>query len=284
MVALKIKTLEEVKKYLNVAEDAMTAKIQVTPKQARWILNHCNKINRRIKPSHVEELRRDMESGHWYKDIDYIGFDNTGRLVNGQHRLKALGTSNLESLELKFDFDAEQHVSMDTGAMRKWSNQNVIGKKMGLEMCPDNWRVVVSAGIKLTNPGYNMTNSELQKVFEKYHEQLQTCDEAGMFNLGKISNSSVKASLFWAYLSGIDVNLLKHFAEVLRTGITSDQKDIPTIRLRDELVDIKGNGKALDQRRAALTQQTIYNVTQGSTSNRLPSNPQMLYQNIDILA
>ena len=293
---VNILNLAEVKEYLGVnaghddtnTDEITSAKVLVTPKQARYILRHTNKLNRRINNSHVETLKRDMENGKWYSDIDYIGFDKNGRLVNGQHRLKALSECTSENIVqngiyLKFDFDVEQHISMDTGNTRKYTDQVTISKKYGMEILPNKFKSIISTGLKLNNPKINLSNSELLDIWSKYKEDLLTCEENGLFNLGSKAGTSVKSSLFWAYLSGVDINILSHFAEVLRNGITKADTDIPIIRLRDELVDLRGTSKALDMKRALYTQQCIYNVLQGSTSNRLPANPTLKYQDYPFL-
>lgn len=281
----KFKNLSEVKDYLGVQDGDVNAKLLVTPNQAKYLLDHANKANRKIKKSHVETLKRDMETGHWYSDIDYIGFNNKGMLINGQHRLKALSEANVENISLKFDFDVEQHISMDTGNVRKYSDQVTISKKLGMEILPNKFRAIILAGLKLNDKNINLSNTELAAIGNAYGQDLIICEDKGLFNLGsKITGGSVvKSSIFWAYLNGVDMNILVNFAEVLRTGITHTENDIPIIRLRDELIDLKGAGRNLDIKRAEYTQQCIYNVLNGSTSNRLPSNPIMHYQDYPFL-
>lgn len=281
----KFINLREVKAYLGCANEdedgniIEATRVAVTPRQAKYLLKHCNKANRRINKAHVETLKRDMENGNWYNDIDYIGFNREGMLINGQHRLKALSEANVESIYLKFDFNTEQHISMDTGRTRKYTDQITISKKFGVEILPNKWKSIVTAGLKINNPKLNLSNTELFEIGQAYGEDLAICDEKGLFDLGKkASGITVKSSLFWAYLSGVDIEVLTHMADVLRDGIAKADTDIPIIRLRDELIDLKGSSKVLDTRRAAYTQQCIYSILQGSTSNRLPSNPIMHYQ------
>ena len=129
--------------------------------------------------------------------------------------------------------------------------------------------------IKIAGAEIVPTNTDLQEIFEKYSDKFSILDQACVFNLGKISATSVKAALTMCYLDDVDIEAIKHFAEVLRDGITRSNNDIPIIRLRDELIGMKGSSKALEKRRAELTQQTLENVLAGSTSNRLPSFPHL---------
>lgn len=279
---MKKLTLNEIKILLKVELEVETAKVEVTPEMAKKLLKNCNKQNRRINNKFVETYKRDMEAGHWYSDVDYIAFDKNGTLINGQHRLKAVSLANIKSVLLKFDFNVEQHISMDTGNIRKYTDQVSISKKVGIEIMPNKFKSIINAGLKINNSKINLSNTELVQIWEKYSKEILECDQNEIFDLGKITGSTVKSSLLWAYFNGVDIKFLKHFAEVLRTGINEGKKDIPIIRLRDELVDLKGSSKSLDLRRAQLTQHYIYLILQGYDSNRLPASPQLHYQEIEL--
>lgn len=276
----KTLNLSDIKEFLGVNNESINAKINVTPDQAKYILKKCNKMNRRIKKDYVRTLRRDMENGKWYSDIDYIGFDKDGILVNGQHRLKALSEANVKYVTLKFDFDTEQHISMDTGNARTYANTVSIAKKAGIALMPVKFKSIMTNALRLNgikqngeDKTYKLSNSELEDYWEKYSSDLMLCDSKQLFDLGKINSASVKASLFLAYLSGINLTILEHFSEVLRNGIAKSDYDIPIIRLRDELIDLRGkSSNAIELRRAQYTQYAIYAITElKTTSNRLPA-------------
>ncbi len=276
-------TLDDIKNLLGVDLESVTANVPVTPGQAKQLLAKCNKANRRIKPTHVETLRRDMESGNWYSDIDYIGFNKDGTLINGQHRLKALSEANVTSVRLKIDFDVDQHISMDTGAMRTYADQVAISKKIGVDIFPNRFKSIINTGLKLSTPGVSLSNVEFNVIWDAYGDKILECERNGLFELGPKAGSAVKSSLLWAYLSGVDMKTLKHIASVIKNGVARSDYDIPIIRLRDELFDIRGNGKSLDLKRAMYTQQCVFDVLNGSVSNRLPSRPVMHYQQFPIM-
>jgi ribosomal protein S15P/S13E len=278
--------IEGVRRCLGAGPEQVSFGMEVTPEQAKFLLKHCNRLNRHIKSQHVERLRRDMESGNWYADVDYIGFNSKGMLVNGQHRLKALAGAKVESVLLKFDLNVEQHLSMDTGKNRTYSDQSAIFKRVEVEILPSRFRAVLMAGLKLSDPRINLSNTELAQLWKRYSKDLLLCEQSELFNLGakiKIGSNVVRSSLLWAHLSGVPMKALAHIAEVLRTGITRSDVDIPVIRLRDELMDIRGGGRENDLLRAKYTQQCVFNYLDGYTSARLPSNAQMHYQGFDLL-
>lgn len=281
----KALTLSEVLKYLNVPEGSMAAKVHVTPEMAQHLLKRCNRANRKINQGYADSLRRDMESGHWYRDVDYISFNSKGVLVNGQHRLKALSDSSVEGLDLKFDFDTEQHISMDTGNNRTYGDQVRLSKKLGMDILPSRFKSIIMGGLKMIAMDEEakvpmVTNTELNAIWEEYGDRLLHAEEIGLFDVGNRAGSFVKSALFWAMIddNAPDEETLAHVAKVLRTGITEKPEDVPVIRLRDALVDLRGGGKKNDLLKAKYTQQTVVNVLAGWTTNRLPAKPQLHYR------
>ena len=63
----KVMSSDDIKTYLGVDLNNIASRVNVTPNQAKFILNHCNKANRRIKMQHVDTLKRDMELEIWLK-------------------------------------------------------------------------------------------------------------------------------------------------------------------------------------------------------------------------
>ena len=63
---------------------------KITPQQASEILATANDKNRTIKPATVAQYTRAMQAGDWKISDSIIGFDESGLLVNGQHRLAAI--------------------------------------------------------------------------------------------------------------------------------------------------------------------------------------------------
>ena len=49
-----------------------------------------NKHNRRVRPERVDRYAEQIKDGEWMVAPDAIAFDYNGKLINGQHRLKAV--------------------------------------------------------------------------------------------------------------------------------------------------------------------------------------------------
>jgi hypothetical protein len=64
--------------------------VEITPKIARSLLERSNGYNyRKMSHRHVQLLGRDMESGNWDLNGEAIIVDESGRCIDGQHRLAA---------------------------------------------------------------------------------------------------------------------------------------------------------------------------------------------------
>ncbi len=67
----------------------------ITPEQARKWLSLNSKSNRRISVRTVEAYAREMVAGRWQLTHQAIAFNQTGELVDGQHRLNAIVASGV---------------------------------------------------------------------------------------------------------------------------------------------------------------------------------------------
>jgi hypothetical protein len=65
----------------------------ITPAIAEQYLEF-NEKNRKLRKETVEVYARDLRAGKWLISGDTIKFDSTGRLIDGQHRLKAILLAN----------------------------------------------------------------------------------------------------------------------------------------------------------------------------------------------
>jgi hypothetical protein len=68
--------------------------VEYTPKLARWVLDNLNPENRPTNKAHIEKIALEMTNGMYFKTNHGIGYDALARLIDGQHRLKAILESN----------------------------------------------------------------------------------------------------------------------------------------------------------------------------------------------
>lgn len=92
--------------------------VWVTPELARLWLTRNHK-NRKIREHLVNALARDMVTDHWAYTGEAIKFDRTGKLLDGQHRLKAiLKSGSTVKMFVIVDLPTEAQSFMDAGARR----------------------------------------------------------------------------------------------------------------------------------------------------------------------
>lgn len=107
-----------------------TEVVTVTPERAKEFLNS-NENNRNISWPLVTKYATDMLAGRWLLNTDAIGFDVTGRLIQGQHRLHAVVLAGEENPDIAVEmlvvegYPPETFDVLDQGKMR--SAAQVIG-------------------------------------------------------------------------------------------------------------------------------------------------------------
>lgn len=77
-----------------VSEYPFSIKVgMLTPKFAQWCLDNQH-TNRRIKPGHTDNIRRDILADAFADNGDTLRFDEYGRMIDGQHRCDAVVKSS----------------------------------------------------------------------------------------------------------------------------------------------------------------------------------------------
>jgi len=64
--------------------------LSVTPKMAHEWLDSLSSHQRSVSPNYVTQLARKMRNGQWRLTAEPITFDTDGKLIEGQHRLRAV--------------------------------------------------------------------------------------------------------------------------------------------------------------------------------------------------
>jgi hypothetical protein len=67
---------------------------EITPELAKEILENKNSGNRPIKKEHIKMLTSTLRNDEWMLNGESIAFSESGRLLDGQHRLTACVNSN----------------------------------------------------------------------------------------------------------------------------------------------------------------------------------------------
>lgn len=90
----------------------------ISPQQAASALASGNNV-RRLNQSHVNTLARAMKTGVWRLNGESVKFDRDGKLVDGQHRMRACVVANVPfQTYVVYGLHGEDVVEIDTGKRR----------------------------------------------------------------------------------------------------------------------------------------------------------------------
>jgi hypothetical protein len=94
--------------------------VEVDPEMAqKWLDTRFDNERTLRERTRVAAMVRDMQGGFWYFTGDPIRFDReTGRLIDGQHRLTAVVQSGTPQLFAIINVPMEAHSVIDTGSAR----------------------------------------------------------------------------------------------------------------------------------------------------------------------
>jgi hypothetical protein len=110
------------------------SKIQkISPAMAERFLK-TNHNNRRVNQMHVKALASAMQREEWIVNHQGIAFDQAGRLIDGQHRLKAiiLSQKTVPIMVSKY-CDPNSYLVLDIGKKRSFSDTTGLSKRAAEE-------------------------------------------------------------------------------------------------------------------------------------------------------
>lgn len=100
----------------------------ISAQQAKHILKHYNKKNRKLSPAIAKKYIADMSNNEWEQNGDTLRFDREGILLDGQHRLAGQVESDTEQAYIIiYGLKPEVFDSIDNGKSR--TNTDVIAMK-----------------------------------------------------------------------------------------------------------------------------------------------------------
>lgn len=226
--------------------------VAITPKLAQKLLE-TNTVNRNLSRNTVTAYARDMENDSWCEETgDAITFNEKGELENGQHRLKGIVLSGktiktwvcLKSKPLGFYDSCRKRSNRDQMAITRPDLEAVYSSSQ----C----QTVISYLIRhrSKNAGAKITFAELMDFINEHKEVF----DSFFLNFpqstpAKTGTGSVRTAIFLAYCSGVSLESLISFYEILTTGLADASKKgvKPVIRYRNYLLqEFKGKATMTD--------------------------------------
>lgn len=223
----------------------------VTPDQATEWLGNAAK-NRRISERRVGLYAAAMKRGDWMLTNQGIAIDEFGKLIDGQHRLRAIVASQTptELLVIRAAPSRTQLV-LDQGLKRLPHDQ--VGLREGWEVTPLHMAVAKSMVTSIGGAGETERRGIvadiqlLDRFYVRHHKAVEfaVAQFASRQKVKGVTIAPVLAPVARAFYS-VDQNILVRFCEVVATGMADRKGDGPAVVLRNWL--LAGRDKALSAR------------------------------------
>jgi hypothetical protein len=217
---------------------------KVTPEIASGLLK-TQKLNRRVAPSRVLEYSRRMEQDEWSLS-DAIKFDDSGSLIDGQHRLMAVCRSGLDSwFPIIAGYPRHSQDVLDLGLNRTVAQ---IGQLQGLGTTTQ--QVSIVRALFLPNVNYIAHSSMLsspQKVLNlllQHHDAVLFASKS--FGQKPLKFAPVRAIVARAWYHE-NRKRLEEFLSVFDTGFSNGKEDHAAVALRNSVLDMKKAGQTEGQ-------------------------------------
>lgn len=213
----------------------------ISPEKAKQMLEF-NSQNRNISRGTVEAYAKDILAGNWDERVgSAISIDENGILRDGQHRLMAIIRAKV-GVRMWVCRNVSSNGVYDCNRKRNNSDQvHILRPEWENVYRSNKYIAVVRAIIEHNTWGSTrrrITPKEIVDFTEKHKNDLD-----GFFKVfpqttvPKISIATVHLALYMAYLSGVDIDRILSFYEILCFGMSTKPEEFPVIALRNYLKD-----------------------------------------------
>lgn len=234
---------------------------EITPElAATYLAKNC--INRKISQGHVDNIASRIAKGDWELNGDTIRFDDSGNLIDGQHRLSAIIKAQIPvTTFVARGFGGDAFQTIDEGKPRGGADAlSIVHGKHPRELASA-LRLVSSSGLSDDWGGWH--KNHVNKISNKQMFQLAKdhpgCVDAVMRvmqadrkNCRKLLTASTAVFTYY-WLVGIDPEDAEQFFDWLEygEGITRNH---PVMQLRNRLIGMLGGsrGNAMKREQIAL--------------------------------
>lgn len=211
----------------------------ITPELAANLLE-TNNENRKISSGTVQAYMQDILSGNWDETVGTaISIDENGILRDGQHRLSAIVQAGI-GIHTWVCRNVSSDGIYDNN--RKRSNADQISiLRADFDNVYKSTRYISIARALINGKHLarrTVTPKEIITFTEEHKDDLD-----GFFlnipqnSIPKISLATVHLALFMAYMSGVDINDILDFYDILCTGMSTAPEEFPIIAYRNYLKD-----------------------------------------------
>lgn len=213
----------------------------ITPSKAKkWLESH-NVKNRKLNKRHVEMLASDMGSGRFKLTHEPIAFDETGRLIDGQHRLNAVYQSGRShEFLVARNLPKGTQLFVDNGRRRSLADAATFEGDLSI----DKRKEAVCRSMCDPFLTSNITRMDLLGRYRVHKDAIEWAVEAFKGCPRQVQASCVIAVFARAYYGGeYNRERLEEMARCMRHGELSGPCDRAASKLREYLLMAKSDAK-----------------------------------------
>lgn len=249
----------------------------ISPEMAQRWLEGSNDHNRPLSMTYCERLARDMREGHWKVTHEGIAFSPHGRLLDGQHRLRAIMLAGVTvEMFVWFDLCAEALMAINNGRPRNLVDALSLSGAAGDVDFTD--IAILRAMLGGMGKAPTLTPAEAAVAYQKHKEAIEFAQvylpRRGGVN--GVSTSDTRAVIARAYYS-VDLERLAAFCQVLCSGVAGSHADRPAILLLSYLVRNPGSNEMARRERYAKTERVLWAFLHGETVHKVYAASEELF-------
>lgn len=232
--------------------------VEISAKMASDWIEKANTRNRNCRQSRVRQFVSDMTEDRWMLTHQAIAFDVDGEIISGQHRLEAVVLSGVTIRQLVIlNCSCEERATVDQTLSRNVRdvaslayNDKISGRLTSLARSMAFGRSLRSS--------ITMTPQAVYQFIETHRVALEFVLGCIKRPVSGVTTATVLGPIGRAFYSTKQKDL-KQFLSVLCEGFSLNDRDKPTILLRNWLLEhrdgiknFKGRQRAYDRTSAAL--------------------------------
>jgi hypothetical protein len=181
---------------------------------AAWLEN--NEGNRKLRRTHVDFLARIITSGQWRVTHQGIAIGKSGRLLDGQHRLRAIVKANMTvPIMVASEVDDDLYKAMDAGVAARSISELLNTERRSTTWCTTMLRMMLQINKAQTH--------EIEILLECFSAEISAIYDFARARAGRKTSSAVVCSAALLKLSEAkSTDSFPDVLELIRRGIEGD--------------------------------------------------------------
>lgn len=222
----------------------------ITPAVAKALLDN-NTNNRNITQGHLAMLKSEILSGNWQYNGQPIIIGETGRLLDGQHRMTAVVETGIPiETNVMRGIEESAFVTIDTGKVRGGSDVlSIAGSKHGTHIASAIRKIIEQFGGTKKCQGryaHKITNSNYLEEFSERGEELtELFDLTHSWVLNGSRLLSESDAMAFIVLAEKESSLIYDFLEEVITGREISEESNAAQTCRKKIIDMKFSGNQI---------------------------------------